>query len=87
MAIQVLTMQEIDEVSGGVNGTLIAQGMALTFVSGVAIAIGAISGPVGIALVAVGSTGIAMGGTAMAAGFGDASSVGGTAGRPQKDAQ
>lgn len=77
MALQEMTLQEIDEVSGGVNWTLVAQGFAVTLVSGVAIGVGAISGPVGIGLVAVGTTGAAMGGAAMAAGFGDASSTGG----------
>ncbi|WP_211462077.1 hypothetical protein [Collimonas silvisoli] len=76
MAIQEMTLQEIDEVYGAVNWRLVSQGFIQTFAGSVAVAVGAASGPLGFGLVAVGGVAMVMGGTAMAAGIGDASNVG-----------
>ena len=76
MAVQEMTMEEISDVSGGVNWKLVGEGFFTTVVGGVATAVGAISGGIGVPLVIVGITAVSMGSAAMSAGFGDASAAG-----------
>lgn len=75
-----ISNHKLQEISGGVNVPLMAQGGLLLLVSGVAIGVGAISGPVGVGLVTVGTIGAGLGTTALASGWGDASGVGSATG-------
>jgi hypothetical protein len=68
--MKTLSVEELDAVAGGINNDLLAVGLGVMFMGGLAVATG------GFSLVAVGSIALGLGGWAAAAATGDLSGNG-----------